>query len=298
CDFHLHYESLTDSPFDIKLYYALPHYHYLGNHFSLEILGGPNDGQNLFELDGFNADANGKVFDPPIDLTGADGFKFTCGYNNWTNENVGWGIDDQEMCVMLGLADSQTMLDASVSSGSNVVGVDGGVVMNEGPCGIVAAPKNPSQGPPTPEEIEGPLYVPPSDPDAPTEPFDPCTDIDPGAAPTGPATLTNIADTIFGPSCVFSSCHDPQNPVAGLNLAAENLHTTLLAHPVAANTDFPLVDPGSPETSWLYHLLATCDPLDRDGLSVRHMPLNSPRLLSPGLVAEVRAWIEAGAPAN
>ena len=66
--------------------------------------------------------------------------------------------------------------------------------------------------------------------------------------------------------------------VIGLNLAAENLHTTLLAHPVAANTDFPLVDPGSPETSWLYHLLATCDPLDRDGLSVRHMPLNSPRL--------------------
>lgn len=298
CAFDLHYESATGQPLDIKLYYALPHYHYLGNHFSLEILGGPQDGTSLFQIDGFNADANGYVFDPPIDLTGANGLRFTCGYNNWTNSNVGWGIDDQEMCVMLGLMDGDALLDANVSSDSQVVGVEQGVVMNEGPCTILAAPKSPSQGPPTPEEIEAPLYVPPSDPGEPTVPVDPCIDIDPAAAVEGPATLSSIHETIFVPNCTFSSCHGSQAPVAGLDLDATDLHGSLLSHPVQANTDLSLVDPGSPETSWLYQLIAQCDPLDRDGVSVRHMPLNSPRLLDPGLVAKVRQWIEGGAPNN
>ncbi len=298
CAFDLHYESLTGHPLDLKLYYALPHYHYLGNYFSLEVLGGPDDGMHLFELDGFNADANGQVFDPPIDLTDASGLKFTCGYNNWTNSNVGWGIGDQEMCVMLGLADGRALIDANVSGDSKVVGVDGGVVMNEGPCTILAAPIAELQGDPTQEEIDGPLYVPPSDPAEPSDPVDPCIDIDPQGPAEGPVTLSSVRDTIFAANCVFSSCHGAQNPVAGLNLEAVDLHGELLNHPVLANTDFPLVDPGSPETSWLYTLVSTCEPLNRDGVAVHHMPLNSPRLLDAALVGKLRAWIEAGAPDN
>ncbi|MGB1274211.1 MAG: VCBS domain-containing protein, partial [Nannocystaceae bacterium] len=298
CDFHQHFESLAGHPLDIKLYYLLPHYHYLGNHFSVEVLGGPNDGQNVFELNGFNADANGQAFDPPLDLTGADGLRFTCGYNNWTNSEVGWGIGDQEMCMMLGLIGSEVQIDANVEGGSEVVGVEDGIVMNEGPCDILAIPKHPSQQPPTADEIDAPLYVPPSDPDSPTVPVDPCVDIDPALPPTGPATLSSIRETVFTPSCVFSSCHGATNPAAGLNLEAEDLYAELTGHKVLAATDLPLIDPGAPASSWLLHLMATCAPTDRHGNAVRHMPLNSPRLLDPGLVNKVRSWIDSGAPSN
>src|SRR5690606_26994759 len=65
CDFASPYEELSGGPFDLKLIYALPHYHYLGERFALEIAGGDRDGELIFELGGFNGDANGRTFDPP-----------------------------------------------------------------------------------------------------------------------------------------------------------------------------------------------------------------------------------------
>jgi hypothetical protein len=42
-------------------------------------------------------------------------------------------------------------------------------------------------------------------------------------------------------------------------------------------------------------MVSECQPTDAAGNVVSHMPLNSPRLSDPGLVAAVREWIEAGA---
>ena len=55
--------------------------------------GGELDGESVFRLEGFNADANGVTFDPPLDLPGATGLKMSCGYDNWTSEDVQWGAD-------------------------------------------------------------------------------------------------------------------------------------------------------------------------------------------------------------
>jgi hypothetical protein len=66
------YEAKAGVPLDLKLYHVLPHYHYLGNYFSVEIIGGPRDGEQIYLHEGFNADGNGRTYDPPIDLTGAD----------------------------------------------------------------------------------------------------------------------------------------------------------------------------------------------------------------------------------
>ena len=57
-------------------------------------------------------EANGKTFDPPLDLTGATGFRYWCAYDNPRDEQVGWGIGDQEMCEVLGYADSGMLFDA------------------------------------------------------------------------------------------------------------------------------------------------------------------------------------------
>jgi hypothetical protein len=296
CSLASTYEGAAGKPLDLKLYYVTPHYHYLGNYFDLTMAGGPRDGESVFRFDGFNAGSNGQSFDPPIDLTGADGFRFTCGYDNWRNESVGWGVGDQEMCVMLGLADSAVLMDGTVGTGT-IVGEQDGIVMNEGSCQVIGLAKNEAQTMPTAAEIAAPLYVPPSSPgDADLPPVPECVDVDPGQAAHEPATLSSISATLFESTCLFSSCHGGDGAQAGgLDLRPDGLHARLMSHVNAGNTDLPLVAPGDPDGSWLYRRIADCAPSDRDGNPVPHMPYNAPTLSRGELVAKVRAWIAAGA---
>jgi hypothetical protein len=295
CDFASFYEREAGRPLDLRLFYVTPHYHYLGNFFDLTIVGGPDDGRSVMRLEGFNAEGNSRALDPPIDLTGATGFRFTCGYDNWRDQQIGWGIGDQEMCDMLGLADSALMMDATVTNNA-IVGEQDGILLNEGSCSVIGLPKQEAQSMPTPEEIEGPLYVPPTDPadaDLPTVP--PCEDTPADAQPHGEITLSSIRDTLFVSSCTFSSCHGSHGAAADLDLQGPDLHARLMNHEVAGATSLPLVEPGDPEGSWLYQRISRCDLHDDNGASVTTMPLNAPTLSDPRLVAKVRAWIEAGA---
>ncbi len=166
CSFAAPYQDFSGHPFDLKLYYGLPHYHYLGDHFFVDIVGGDRDGERIFELSGFNGDANGQVYDPPIDMSGAEGFRFGCGYNNWTDDDVGYGVGDQEMCTFLGFADAHALLDGVVSGGTKAVDIVDDRVIMEGPCGILTVPKTAAYSMPEPAELEGPLYVPPPGPGA------------------------------------------------------------------------------------------------------------------------------------
>ncbi len=285
------YAAAAGEALDMKLHYVLPHYHYLGNYFRLAFDGGPLDGETVYELDGFNGEANGLVFDPPLDMSGVTGIRYTCGYDNWRDVNVGWGIGDQEMCVMLGLAESNILFDATVTGGTEAVGMTEGIIEYEGTCALLAIAKNPAQSLPTDAEREAPLYVPPgSDSDIP--PVPPCTDHDPTVAPTIEPTLTNVAGVVFQQSCSFNSCHGDSAAVAGLNLQAPNLLAELLEHEVAGNVSATLVEPGDPDSSWLYQIIANCEP---EGGTGNHMPLNAPVLLDDRSVALVREWIAAGA---
>ncbi len=293
CILDTQYETKSGVALDIKLYHVLPHYHYLGNYFSVEILGGPRDGEQIYLHTGFNADGNGQTFDPPIDLTGARGLRFTCGYDNWRDKQIGHGIGDQEMCDMLALADMRVMMSGTVSSGSQLLGAEGEILLHGGPCNAIALPKNASQSPPTTAELEAPLYVPPTaDGDVDLDPVKPCIDTPADAQPSGPATLASLRATVFGPSCSFSSCHGGKTPAA-VRLDGADLHALLLGPSSAKG--IPLVTPGDPDNSWLYRLLSQCEPRDAEGSLHTHMPYNAPNLMDPRLVAEVRAWISAGA---
>lgn len=295
CGFDDDYYNAIGVPLDLKLYWVMPHFHYLGDQFTVDVVGGPEDGRNLYTLDGFDADANGRAFDPPVDLSGATGLSFSCGFDNWRDKDIGWGIGDQEMCVMLGLADSRAIMDLSVQAGSEVVGEDGDRLLNEGPCSVLALPKNAAQTLPTDEEKAAPLYVPPSDAaDVDLEPFKRCVDSDPDATPSG-TTLSHLRDAVFVPGCIFSSCHDAKTPTAGLDLQSPALHSALLDHKVAAGVDVPLIKPGDPDGSWLYQIVSRCEPRDGAGNVVRTMPYNAPTLLPDEHVAALRAWISAGA---
>jgi len=292
------YQGKAGVALDLKLYHVLPHYHYLGNYFSVEIIGGPRDGEQVFLHQGFNADGNGRTYDPPIDLTGAQGLRFTCGYDNWRDKEINYGIGDQEMCTMLGLADMRVMMNGSVDGGTQLVGADGEVLKFEGPCNTIALVKSAAQTMPSAAERDAPLYVPPSaDGDIDLEPVKPCVDTPADAQPLSAPTLANLRSTIFNPSCSFSSCHGGKSPPA-IRLDGADLHAVLLGKPGGADTPMPLVDPGKPDNSWLYQLVSRCEPTDASGFPHTHMPYNAPTLLDPRLVATLRAWIAAGAPAE
>lgn len=297
CDLATPFEQRNQKPFDMKLYYVLPHYHELGNYFSLEIMGGDRDGEQLFELSGFNAEANGQSFEEPVDMSGTKGFRFTCGYDNPRSESVGWGIGDQEMCVMLGFADAESLFDATVSTGSPTETRDG-IVYNSGPCTVLPLPKGAAQAMPDEEETTGAMYVPETDPeDKDVDPIPDCVDTPDDATASLEATLSNVDNHIFAASCAFSACHDSEAPAANLDLTATDLHAELLGHEVLAPTDLPLVDPGNAEGSWLYKVVSECEPQTGD-VTMSHMPRNSPTLLDPGVVAMLRDWINNGAEDN
>jgi hypothetical protein len=121
---------------DMDLYYVLPHYHSLGHSFHLETLGGDDDGKAIYDLGAFDGEAHGTAFDPPVSMAGAKGFRFSCGYQNPRSTEVGWGIGDQEMCVMLGFARSDYAFDASVQSGAAVAD-KGSVREFSGSCSVL-----------------------------------------------------------------------------------------------------------------------------------------------------------------
>ncbi|KIG17338.1 Alkaline phosphatase [Enhygromyxa salina] len=295
CDEFMQLASPGAAPY--ALHWLLPHYHYLGNYFSVEVIGGAQDGAVLHQVEGFNASPAGKRFDPPLDISDADGIRLTCGYDNWTDSLIGWGVGDQEMCIAFGFADTPNISQATASSGS-AVGLVDGIPHFQGDCFSLIVPKPEGHGPPSPAELEAELYLPPIDPaDQGLPPFPPCEDTPDNAVASLSPTLSNVAANVFVPACGFSSCHGSGGSAGGLNLEGD-LHATLLGHPVVANTSLPLIDPGNPEGSWLYRKLSRCEPLDANMAVVSHMPLNAPFLLSPGLVATVRDWIAGGAADN
>lgn len=117
CDLETEHQAIHGEPLDLKLHYVLPHTHALGDSFTLEVSGGDADGQVVAEQLDLYGEPSGVTLEEPLDFgaLGATGMRFTCGHRNYTDSWVGWGIDDQEMCVMLGFAEVDMRFDGTVS---------------------------------------------------------------------------------------------------------------------------------------------------------------------------------------
>jgi hypothetical protein len=143
CDIAAGYDDVWHRPLSYKLYYTLSHYHALGVYQQLEILGGPRDGEVIMRHDGYGDNA-GHAIEPPLDLAaaGARGLRLTCGFDNPRAAQVGWGIGDQEMCVMALQAVTDIGWDADVTKGTSAVtGTSpSGEIQHSGPCQVTAFP--------------------------------------------------------------------------------------------------------------------------------------------------------------
>ncbi|MGN6109837.1 MAG: hypothetical protein ACTHU0_32315 [Kofleriaceae bacterium] len=143
CLFDDDHQQRLGRPLQYELHYALAHYHSLGVYSQLEVAGGPRDGEVIMRHDGYGENF-GKAIDPPLDLgaIGARGVRFTCGFDNPRDAAVGWGIGDQEMCVIALQARTDLAWDADVARGtSQQVGTGPtGEVGYAGPCALTAFP--------------------------------------------------------------------------------------------------------------------------------------------------------------
>jgi hypothetical protein len=115
CAFAAEVSKVSGVPFSGKVYYMLPHAHELITRSFARVMGGPHDGQLLFDVSNYDGSGNGRVLDPPVDLTGADGIRFACEYLNPHDRTVGWGFGDGEMCEVFGFASLPAFVQASVA---------------------------------------------------------------------------------------------------------------------------------------------------------------------------------------
>jgi hypothetical protein len=86
---------------DFDVYYALPHFHELGQAMQIDVVGGARNGTAIFRSAGIPGEGRGQTFDPPVAITGATALGITCEYENPRPAKVGYGVGDQEMCVAL-----------------------------------------------------------------------------------------------------------------------------------------------------------------------------------------------------
>ena len=133
------FQRALGTPMTMTLYYVLPHTHALGSRFFFEVLGGPDDGKRLIDVEGFNSEARGRLYDPPLDLAGATGLRFGCEFENPRDVNVGWGFGDQEMCEMLGFAEMDLVFESRVDD-AVARGTDGTTQLFTGGCSTFAIP--------------------------------------------------------------------------------------------------------------------------------------------------------------
>jgi hypothetical protein len=139
CSFESNYQNLTGGPVDLTLYWLLPHTHALGSRVFIEVMGGDLDGTSLIDVQGFNGEARGKTFDPPLVLDGITGMRFGCEFDNPRPDSVGWGFGDQEMCEALAFAATPLAFESFVQD--SVAGpIDGSTATFTGTCVTAAFP--------------------------------------------------------------------------------------------------------------------------------------------------------------
>jgi hypothetical protein len=93
----------------------------------------------IMRHDGFGNNA-GTAITPAVDLAalGATGLRMTCGYDNPRDVSVGWGIGDQEMCVMALQAVTDIGFDAEVADGTDMAlgAAPNGEMRHAGACSV------------------------------------------------------------------------------------------------------------------------------------------------------------------
>ena len=108
----------TGKPLDFRLYYLAPHYHALGTGMTIESYGGAAS-RMIYEVNRPIGETLGTSLAQPFDLTGAQGIRFGCRYQNSLSRVIGFGSGQaDEMCVLFAFTDSPRRMIGGVPRGT------------------------------------------------------------------------------------------------------------------------------------------------------------------------------------
>lgn len=127
----------SDDPLDFGIYYVLPHYHGWGTSYFLRATNATGTFTVYDEEHTTGGgDGWGRMFDPPVDLTGVTSMEFGCRYHNTTDSPIYYGNADGEMCTALAYSSDNRRWAGGVLNGPNMVaGTDGnGATIYTAPC--------------------------------------------------------------------------------------------------------------------------------------------------------------------
>jgi len=116
CDLGVQHQEKLGTPPNFKVYYALAHYHELGTQLDVEAVRPDGTTSMIYTTRDRAGDVLGGPIDPLFDMTGFTKLRFSCQYYNDRNQEVIWGIGDQEMCVFLAFSDSPYNWGGGVTS--------------------------------------------------------------------------------------------------------------------------------------------------------------------------------------
>ncbi len=86
----------------MKIVDAMPHMHALGQRFFISYVGGDRDGEIFLDDTGFDEASDIYSYEPAIDLSQGNGWRFGCTWKNTHNKTIVEGIGDNEMCMLFG----------------------------------------------------------------------------------------------------------------------------------------------------------------------------------------------------
>ena len=108
-------------------------------------------------------------------------------------------------------------------------------------------------------------------------------------APAAAPTFTRVNADLFRTSCALSGCHASAASGNGLALVEGEEYASLVDAPSLFAPGEVLVIPGDPDGSYVVKKITGAEGIEGD-------PMPPPfGTLDPRLLAELRAWIEAGA---
>lgn len=141
CPLGQRFLDVIGGPLDLKVYYALPHYHDLGRRIEI-VASGPGGDRTVFETMSAIGEPAGRALTPAFDLTGTESLRFSCTFQSDRSSTVRWGVGDQEMCVMLAFIDGQFNWGGGVLHRNNpgTPVDDGSVLRYSQPCELYALP--------------------------------------------------------------------------------------------------------------------------------------------------------------
>lgn len=104
----------------MHLVHVLPHMHRMGRSFTGELVGGEHDGLRFLDSPGYDPE-NGVMleYEPPLDLSIADGFRFSCTWQNTLDQPLHYGTGDNEMCILFGYAYPYENAYSALSTGES-----------------------------------------------------------------------------------------------------------------------------------------------------------------------------------